>query len=349
MMMLLSLTGCTANKLQLFSQTTFSFDTVITIKGYCASQDDFNNYYSQAVAAFNTYYQLFDRYNDYPEVNNLKTINDHPGQAIKVEKDLIYVLLLTKQYYDYSSGKLNCTMGHVIDRWTDFRENYSLDENTPLPTLTDLQADFDPSGFSDVLINETDLTVKRASDSKVLLDVGAVAKGYATQKVAELLRQLGMTSGFISAGGNVVLLGPKPDGSDWKVGLANPDNPASSLLYFNTAESYSIVTSGNYQRSVIKDGVNYHHLIDPDTLMPADLYTAVTIIGPDSTYCDLLSTTLFLLSIEQGQKLLNQYHPDYVAVWMQTEQQKPDKSVGFAAQDFWITTSTALTNLTVAN
>ena len=132
--------------------------------------------------------------------------------------------------------------------------------------------------------------------------MGALAKGYAVQKVCETLPE----GYLLSVGGNVVATGPKPDGSAWTVGVQDPDAAGEAYIHKLSISRGSVVTSGDYQRRYTVDGERYHHIIDPDTLFPADRWCAVTVIAADSGIADALSTTLFLMDREEGQKLLDQ-------------------------------------------
>lgn len=106
---------------------------------------------------------------------------------------------------------------------------------------------------------------------------------------------------LISVGGNVCATGPKPEtGQPWVVGIQNPDAP-EEYLHTIYVEDFSVVTSGDYQRYFTVDGVAYHHIIDPDTLFPADYWRSVTILCPDSGLADALSTALFTLPQQEGR------------------------------------------------
>ena len=135
------------------------------------------------------------------------------------------------------------------------------------------------------------------------LDVGAVAKGYAAQLVADELTAQGYTSFVISAGGNVVTRGSAQDGHSWQVGIQSPDDAAQLLATVESRNS-AVVTSGGYQRYVEIDGVRYHHIIDPATLMPANYVKSATVLHADSGIADALSTACFLMHPEEAMVLV---------------------------------------------
>ena len=134
------------------------------------------------------------------------------------------------------------------------------------------------------------------------LDVGAIAKGYATERVARLFEDKGVTGYVLNVGGNVRTIGSKSDGSKWTVGVENP-NGGDYLAYLQL-DGQSVVTSGSYQRFYYVEGKPYHHIIHPDTLMPAEGYLSVSIVCDDSGLGDALSTTLFCLSQQDGLALI---------------------------------------------
>ena len=156
--------------------------------------------------------------------------------------------------------------------------------------------------FADVIIDEKAGTVFY-SDPELRLDLGAVAKGYAAQKVAEKLREAGLNSFILNAGGNVICGDAPLDGrSQWTVAVEDVDGVSTRLKL--GLKNLSIVTSGDYQRYYEVNGRRYHHLIDPETLYPANHMRAVSIIHPDSGLADFLSTAAFLLPYEESRALI---------------------------------------------
>lgn len=314
------LTGCAAGQNTISKkryQASFLtlFDTVTTIVGYAESEEAFEKIIDEIHDQLEAYHQLFDIYYDYEGINNIKTINDQAGIApVEVSPVLIQFLLDCREYYYATNGMVNIAMGSVLSLWHETRnEGINDPEHAKLPEEAELKEAAKHCSFDTVIIAE-DLCTVYLEDPGQKLDVGAIAKGWATQRVCENL-----PAGFlVSVGGNVCASGPKPENnSSWVVGIQSPDGKQDEYLHTVYVNRESVVTSGDYQRYYTVDGKKYHHIIDPETLYPAEKWKSVSIICTDSGLGDALSTALFLLDLEEGQKLLDQYEAQ--AVWVDLE------------------------------
>ena len=312
----LLLTGCAgagAEQKQYSATFLTVFDTVTTIVGRDASEEEFSRKAQAVHDELLVYHQLFDIYNVYEGLNNLKTINDHPGEAIAVDQAIIDLLLDCKVYCDLTDGRVNAAMGSVLYLWHEAREDGLNDiANAYLPDSDALHEAAAHASWDSVVIDRENSTVT-ITDPALRLDVGAIAKGWSVQRVAENAPE-GL---LISVGGNVCATGPKDSsGTPWVVGVQDPDGGDNYLhtLYLTRG---SMVTSGDYQRAYLVDGEFYHHIIDPDTLYPGKLWRAVTVVCPDSGLADALSTALFLLPLEEGQRLLDAC--ESYAMWVDAE------------------------------
>ena len=311
---LLLLSGCTVpqNTPKKYTATFLTlFDTVTTIVGFANSEEEFSQTAQAIHDELLVYHQLFDIYETYDGINNLKTINDKAGlEAVQVDETIIRLLRECKQYYELTGGKVNAAMGSVLKLWHDARSD-GLDDpvHAVLPDADALSEASLHTAFSNVIIDEEKSTVY-LSDPQLRLDVGAIAKGWAVQQVAQTAPE-GL---LISVGGNVCATGPKDDtGTPWVVGIQDPQG-GEDYLHTIYVTSGSVVTSGDYQRAYMVDGQVYHHIIDPDTLYPSKYWSSVTIVCDDSGLADALSTALFLLPQAEGQKLLE--HWDAEAMWV---------------------------------
>lgn len=276
------------------------FDTVTTILGFAETEEKFQSSAQALYEELLGYHRLFDIYNDHAGINNLKTVNDQAGVSpVRVDDAIIRLLLDCKAYYALTEGKVNAAMGSVLRLWHEARTLGIQDPaNARLPASQALSLAAEHMDFDSVVIDETASTVF-ISDPEASLDVGAIAKGWACQRVAETAPE-GM---LISVGGNVCATGPKlSDGTAWVVGVQDPDS-SDAYLHTICVTGGAVVTSGDYQRVYTVDGEAYHHIIDPQTQMPATLWRSVTVVCGDSGLADALSTALFLLPLEEGQAL----------------------------------------------
>ena len=319
-LLILLLTGCAAPAAQ-EKQTVYEasflslFDTVTVVKGPAESKEAFDKIARTVQEDLTRYHQLFDVYNGYEGLNNLKTVNDMAGIGpVAVDKTVIDLLKDCRSYYDLSGGKVNVAMGGVLKLWHDAR-NAGINDpaNAKLPDMAALEAASKHVSFDAVVIDEAASTVY-ITDPLVLLDVGAVAKGWAAQRVAEKMPP----NMLLSVGGNVCATGPKTKAGDpWVIGVQNPDGAGDSYLHTLYVTGGSYVTSGDYQRAYLVDGQPYHHIIDPDTLMPSAYWRSVTVVCDDSGLADALSTALFVLPRAEGQKLLDS--SGAMAMWVDSQ------------------------------
>lgn len=294
-------------------QATFIdlFDTLTTVVGYAESEEAFNETVTALKESLREYHELYDIYDDYEGINNIKTINDAAGgEPVEVDSRIIDLLLYCKEMYEKTGGQLDAAMGSVLSIWHDAREAGLNDpESASLPDSAALEEAAEHCDFDSVVIDAEASTVQ-ITDPETKLDVGAVAKGYATEQVCKDL-----PSGYlVSVGGNVRATGPKPDGAAWVVGVQDPDGGSEDYLLRISVSEGSVVTSGDYQRYYVVDGQRYHHIIDPQTLYPATRWRSVTIVCSDSGLADALSTSLFTMSQEEGQELLDEFGAE--AVWL---------------------------------
>ncbi len=276
------------------------FDTVTTVVGFSDSQEAFEADAGKIRQELEIYHQLFDIYNTYEGIHNLKTVNDQAGIApVKVDGRIIALLKDCIGYYRLTEGKVNVGMGSVLQLWHAARQEAFADPAAArLPDEAALKAAAQHTDLASLVIDEEASTVFLA-DPQMRLDVGAVAKGWSAQRVCEKAPG-GL---LISVGGNVCATGPKPDESAWVVGIQDPDD-AGKYLHTVYVSGGSVVTSGDYQRAYTVEGRVYHHIVDPATCYPGGTWRSVSIVCGDSGLADALSTALFLMSREDGQDLL---------------------------------------------
>ncbi|MBQ8536555.1 MAG: FAD:protein FMN transferase [Clostridia bacterium] len=287
-----------------------TFDTAMTLIGFTDSQETFDKVLAQMESRFIQLHREFDKYNAYPGVNNLYTLNAQAAHGpVTVSKDMMDLLVQVKAWQEQFPNATNIAMGSVLALWHDARETAENDPlNAYIPSLEDLQAAAAHTSMANVVLDEEAMTVT-FTDPLVQLDLGAVAKGYAAERVAQEILYPQMPSFILNAGGNVRAGNPPMDGRKaWGIGIQDPAesifsaNPSKDVLFFADT---SLVTSGTYQRYFEMDGVRYHHLISPQTLFPADFCESLTIVTEDSFMADFLSTTCFMLPYEESRQLVD--------------------------------------------
>ncbi|MDD2494282.1 MAG: FAD:protein FMN transferase [Tissierellia bacterium] len=312
-------TACDINKTKRYEAEFLElFNTATQIVGYSENKREFESYTQLIYDELKAYHELYDIYNDYDGINNIKTINDNAGiKPIKVDKEIIDLIKFSKDAYVLTKGKTNIAMGSVLKIWHDYRTE-GIDDplNASLPPIDLLKEAALHTDINNVIVDEENSTVY-LNDPDMSLDVGAIAKGYATERVSEVVKEKGFVSGILRVGGNVLTLDKKIDSNEeWSVGIQNPDKDSEKhTLKTVNLSNKSLVTSGNYERYYTVDGKRYNHIIDPETLFPAEYFAAVTIICDDSGLADALSTALFTMPLEQGKELIESI-PNTVAMWI---------------------------------
>ncbi len=297
--LLFSFGGCEIKSMPHEKTLSNYFDTVSTIYSYAGDTEaKFSENCREIETILANYHKLFDIYKEYDGINNLCTVNKNAGcEWTAVDRELIDFLLYAKGLYYTTKGEMNIMMGSVLSLWHTARENNALPDEASLVTASEFTS-------IDLLEIDEENNRVRIAHPEASVDVGAVGKGYATEKAAQYLKNKGINAYVLDIGGNIRIVGNKPDGSGWITGIKDPHDTskfAEKLIVANT----SCVTSGDYERYVEKDGVRYHHIIDKDTLYPAAHFSSVTVICEDSGLADALSTALFCMSLDEGQALID--------------------------------------------
>lgn len=299
----------TAIKYKEYTKTLNYMDTVIDIKLYSTNEEEANTIINEIEKIYKYYHELTDRYNAYDGINNVYTINHTNDMTLlEINQDLYNILDYSINWYYKSNGLFNVNIGNLTDLWKVYRDN-----QTGIPT-------------NDELYRLSGLDIKNVvlyDDYKILagnvnLDLGGIAKGYATEVVHHYLKSIGFERYLINAGGTV-LAGVNSEDSKYKVGIQDPNN--ASEVFTTLKISNAIVTSsGGYERFYEFNGQKYHHILNPNTKMPTNYMKSVSVITDDAMLGDALSTTLFLMSVEDGQKFIEQFD-NVEAIWYTNDDQ----------------------------
>ena len=302
------------------------FDTVSYVYSYAGdSAERFDELSAEASAILSEYNTLFDIYHEYTGVNNLCTVNRNAGGApVPVDEKLIGFLEYAKELYTATNGEFNIMLGAVLRPWHDAREQAESDPaEAAVPDMALLGEKAKHTDLSLLEIDAENGTV-RISDPEASVDVGAMGKGYAVEMAAQRLTDLGAESYVLNVGGNIRIIGARPDGTGWVTGIKDPSAPNERFALKLDIKDISCVTSGVYERYFTVNGVRYHHIIDKDTLFPSEYYSSLTVLTKDSGLADALSTALFSMSIDEGKAVLAALKEPCDAVWI-----LPDGSIEY--------------------
>ncbi len=311
------------------------FDTVISVTYYTKSVEEFQKLFDLTHKEYLRLHQLYDNYHGYDGVTNVFSVNQKAGQgAVPVSEELFSLLKLSKDNYDKVKGKVNIAMGSVLRLWHDAREanGYYVNgeeaeaknsgkntaEKGVLPTKEQLEEANRHCKISDMILNDKDRSVE-LKDSKMSLDLGAVAKGYATERIAQTMKKEGLESGLINAGGNVKVIGLPADGrKEWSIGVQNPKPEKEQMTWaIKVYKDQAVVTSGDYQRYFMVNGKKYHHIIDPKTLYPETRFPSVSVVTEDSGLADFLSTAMFLSDKTEAEEIRKNFSDRAIGlVWI---------------------------------
>ncbi len=280
------------------TETVFALDTVVQITYY---RDADKNAVMEALSACKAYEKLFSRTD--PE-SALYRLNHANGEETEVPEELYKFLLEVQKYAVRYPDYFDITLGAVSDLY-DFKS-----ENPEVPSDAAVSEALSHTGIEKVsFLGDRKI---RLLDKGLSLDLGAVAKGYIGERMKEMLENAGVRSALLNLGGNVLAIGKRPDGRAFSIGIQDPEHEDRMIKTVDVSDA-CVVTSGNYERFFIKDGVRYHHLIDPETGRPAENgLESVTVVTEDSFLADLLSTLLFVAGKDRAEALLQDFPPLHV-------------------------------------
>ncbi len=283
-------TGCAASA-SLQSETSYFMDTAVTITLSDGGEE------GAMAAAFDEISRLEAVFSAHKKDSELSLLNKQRSLS-PLSEDLTAILMQSLSYANLTEGAFNPFMGTLINLWG------ITTENPAVPTPADIEQAKVHTSDSSLTMDDKGATF---TDDKALIDLGAIAKGYSADKAADVLRQKGVKSAILSMGGNVVAIGGKDEKNGWKIGIRDPLGNADEIIGYVNARDISVVTSGAYERYFEKDGVRYHHILDPSTGYPADAgLISVTVLSEDGTLADMLSTAVFVMGKEKAKALLEQ-------------------------------------------
>ena len=293
----LFLTTTSASKnIEKLSTEVFAMDTVMSITTY-NSNEDILNLCKERILEFENFFSVTDTNSEISSLNNNKELTP--------SKDTYSLIKRAVEISNETYGALDISIYPILKAWGFTTGNYSVLSTNEINSL------LNTVDYKKINLTEDKIIIP----SNMEIDLGSVAKGYTSNEIIKLLKENGAQSALINLGGNVHTLGSKLDGSPWKVAVKSPtDN--SNVLAVSVIDK-AVITSGAYERYFTDDlGNKYGHIIDPKTGKPTESdLLSVTIIGDDGVLCDALSTSLFILGLDEA---INFYknHDNFEAVFI---------------------------------
>lgn len=293
--------GCGSRTPERMTDTRFLLGTAvtITIQQHGVSRAVFRSAFDRTEEIQN---RMSINEAEYDETEVLR-INRNAGIAPSaVSDDTLHVIREGLRYGELTEGAFDITVAPLIRLWGFGSEAMRV------PAPAEIEAVLAAVDYSRVEIRtgEDDDDLVYLPLPEMGIDVGGIAKGYAADEAARVLREAGVRNAILDFGGDIVTIGGRPDGSPWRIGIQHPSGQRNTFIGILSSRDESVVSSGAYERYFFEDGVRYHHIFDPATGYPSDSgLTSVTVVGEDAMKTDVLSTAIFVMGVEAGLALLD--------------------------------------------
>lgn len=292
----LMLCGCSDESVKEYSKTIYAMDTVMNLRIYSDDEEVLSNAETEIIRIES----LLDRGN---ENSDVYAINKY--KSVKVSDETAYVIKRALEMSLRTDGAFDITIAPVMDLWGFYGNEFNV------PSDKELQYALESVGYNNVSLNINNVQIT----DNAAIDLGGIGKGYASDKIAELFKNNGIDSAIISLGGNVHAIGKRPDGELWTVGIADPRDTSKHIGRLKVSDK-SVITSGGYQRYFERNGVIYHHIIDPETGKSANNgIVSVTIVADSGIMADVLSTSLFVMGLDKSIEFWRGNH-DFESVFV---------------------------------
>ena len=300
LLLLVSLTAC-RKPAELMTHQLFAMDTVMDFAVYGGDPEGF---FAAATEEIHRLEDLLSRTRDSGDIGRINA-----GQTVTVQPETAELLRAALHYEELTGGAFDMTIAPLVSAWGIHTEDPHVLTDAEIQELLPLV------GREHVHMDGDTVSL----DEGCAIDLGGIAKGYASAQLAGLFADFAIEGGWVSLGGNVFTYGTRSDGSPWAVGISDPHDPAATAAALQLSDRFA-VTSGGYQRYyTAPDGTVYQHILDPQTGAPArsDLLS-VTILSEDGTMADALSTALYVMG-EDGAVRFWQAHSEDFELLLITE------------------------------
>lgn len=291
-------TGCLNSSLfapKPYKETQFLMDTIVEITAYGPNAEQ------GVTAAFAEFQRLHGLTNNFDENSQLSKINQMAGKSkVAVDPDLLFIIEFSKEVSDKLGDSFDITVGPLTKLWGIGQKGEYVPSQAEIDKVLPLV------NYHLIQVDHENHTVYLPNEG-MSLDLGGIAKGYATDKAIEILKSKGITSALVNAGGDVRVIGNKPDGKPWRIGVQNPREPDGISAKLALTQWDTMETSGDYQRFIMKNGIRYSHILNPRTGWQPREVASVTMVNNSSTYGDILSKPIFVLGVTKGLEILKQF------------------------------------------
>ncbi len=291
-----SFSACSNSVATPYENEEFAMGTIIRQRIYHDNAEDISRQVIDRIR------KIEDRMTINKAGGEINKLNSSAGKSfVELSEDTLFVLNKAKEISELSQGAFDITVGALVKEWDISSGNSVVPSQERIHSLLGLV------DYADIIIDKSGSRAKLENTGQIV-DLGGIAKGFAGDEAIKVYRENGVQSAFISLGGNIVALGGKPDGNSWKIGIRDPRGAEDSYIGIVSVKDKAIVSSGDYERFFERDGVRYHHILDPKTGYPADSgLIGTTIISDFSIDADALSTAAFVLGLEKGMDLIKKF------------------------------------------
>ena len=278
------------------SRDGYYFDTYVNLTVY--NQKD-AKYLDDCLKMCERYEKLFSRTLEGSDIWN---VNNADGEAVSVVPETYYLIERALEFCEETDGGVDITIAPLVDTWGF---NHNEEARAAKPADDEIEDALIKINYKNVILLGNNMI--RLDGEGTQIDLGFIAKGYISDKLKEYLVSQNVKSAIISLGGNIVVIGNKPDGSEYNIGIKDPNNSGEIIRSLKVSDK-SVVTSGTYERYVEYDGFKYHHIQNTETGYPVDNgVQSVTIVSDSSMEGDALSTICLILGEEESKDILNSH------------------------------------------
>ena len=285
-----------SEEIKTFKQTQILLGTVVEIQVRSNDEQKADDVITKAFAEVKRIDDLFTTYN---EASAVWEINNSTDSIIFVDPEIYNLIVLCDSITKISDGCFDVSLDNLTKAWGFYTDN------PHLPTKSEIDSAMLISGWKNVKLLGNNKIIKTKN---IGLSFGAIAKGYAVDKAIDVLKNFGIKDALVNAGGEISAIG-----NDWVVGIQHP-REVNTIIKKLKLKNITTATSGDYEQYFEKDGIRYHHILDPKIGYPSNGLQSVTIINKSNTITDALATAIFVMGKENGMKLIENLNNSEVMI-----------------------------------